>query len=41
MVDIFNQTKERLLKYTKINTRSDESSDTIPSTAMQFDVLKL
>ncbi|MGX7105812.1 peptidase T [Globicatella sanguinis] len=41
MVDIFNQTKERLLKYTKINTRSDESSDTIPSTAMQFDLLKL
>lgn len=41
MVDIFNQTKERLLKYTKINTRSDESSDTIPSTAIQFDLLKL
>lgn len=41
MVDIFNQTKERLLKYAKINTRSDESSDTIPSTAIQFDLLKL
>lgn len=41
MVDIFNQTKERLLKYTKINTRSDENSDTIPSTAIQFDLLKL
>lgn len=41
MVDIFNQTKERLLKYSKINTRSDESSDTIPSTAIQFDLLKL
>lgn len=41
MVDIFNQTKERLIKYTKINTRSDENSTTIPSTSIQFDLLKL
>ncbi len=31
--------KERFLKYVAINTRSDENSDTFPSTAVQWDLL--
>lgn len=38
---LFNQTKERLIRYAKINTRSDANSPTIPSTAIQFDLLNL
>lgn len=41
MVNIFNQTRDRLIKYAKINTRSDASSKTIPSTQCQFDLLNL
>lgn len=32
---------ERLIRYCKINTRSDENSDTVPSTAIQFDLAKV
>ena len=31
--------KERFLKYVAINTRSDENSETFPSTAVQWDLL--
>ena len=31
--------KERFLKYVAINTRSDENSETVPSTAVQWDLL--
>lgn len=37
----FKQTKERLIRYAKINTRSDEASQTIPSTKRQFDLLNV
>lgn len=37
----FNETRDRLIKYAKINTRSDEKSTTIPSTERQFDLLNL
>lgn len=40
-MDLFTKTKERLLKYAVINTRSDEKSTTIPSTKIQFDLLNL
>lgn len=33
--------EERLVRYAKIDTQSDETSDTIPSTAKQFDLLRL
>ena len=39
--EFFNQTKERLIRYAKINTRSDATSTTVPSTAIQFDLLNL
>ena len=32
---------ERLLKYVKINTKSDESSTTVPTTAVQFDLANI
>ena len=32
---------ERLLKYVKINTKSDENSTTVPTTAVQFDLAKM
>ena len=32
---------ERLLKYVKINTKSDENSTTVPTTAIQFDLANL
>ena len=31
--------KERFLKYVAINTRSDENSESFPSTAVQWDLL--
>ncbi|MCR8968946.1 peptidase T [Facklamia sp. 7083-14-GEN3] len=40
-MDLFEKTKERLIRYAKINTRSDENSTTIPSTEIQFDLLNL
>lgn len=40
-MNIFELTRDRLIKYAKINTRSDESSKTIPSTEIQFDLLNL
>lgn len=41
MNQLFNETKERLIRYAKINTRSDEHSQTIPSTQCQLDLLYL
>lgn len=41
MMEHFKQTKERLIRYAKINTRSDEASQTIPSTKRQFDLLNV
>lgn len=35
-----NQLKDRFLSYVKKNTRSDESSETVPSTSIQTDFLK-
>lgn len=32
---------ERLLKYVKINTKSDDSSTSVPTTAIQFDLARL
>ncbi|HLV49725.1 MAG TPA: peptidase T, partial [Erysipelothrix sp.] len=32
---------ERLIRYTKINTRSDQNSNTIPSTDIQFDLARV
>ncbi|MGX7108545.1 peptidase T [Facklamia miroungae] len=40
-MNLFEKTKERLIRYAKINTRSDEASTTIPSTEIQFDLLNL
>lgn len=40
-MSIFEKTKERLIRYAKIDTRSDVFSETIPSTEKQFDLLNL
>lgn len=40
-MNIQEKNLERLLRYTKINTRSDAKSDTIPSTEIQYDLLNL
>ncbi len=40
-MSMFTKTQERLIKYAKINTRSDVNSSTMPSTAIQFDLLNL
>lgn len=40
-MNIFEKTKERLIRYAKIDTRSDVFSETIPSTEKQFDLLNL
>lgn len=37
----FQETQERLIRYAKINTRSDEASTSVPSTAFQLDLLHL
>jgi len=37
----FQETQERLIRYAKINTRSDEASTSVPSTACQLDLLHL
>lgn len=37
----FQETQERLIRYAKINTRSDEASTSVPSTACQLDLLYL
>lgn len=34
------QVEERLVRYTRIDSQSDESTGTVPSTASQFDVLR-
>lgn len=38
-MNLFEKNKERLIRYAKIDTRSDEQSSTIPSTDKQFDLL--
>lgn len=40
-MNLFNLTKERLITYAKINTRSDSNSTTVPSTEIQYDLLNL
>lgn len=40
-MNIFDKTKERLIRYAKIDTRSDAKSTTIPSTMKQFDLLNI
>ncbi|WP_454922849.1 peptidase T [Abiotrophia defectiva] len=37
----FQETQERLIRYAKINTRSDEASTSVPSTACQLNLLHL
>ena len=37
----FQETQERLIRYAKFNTRSDEASTTVPSTVCQLDLLHL
>ena len=39
--DFDRELEERLLRYTAIDTQSDEASPTSPSTARQFDLLRL
>ncbi|HEU5013092.1 MAG TPA: tripeptide aminopeptidase PepT, partial [Roseiflexaceae bacterium] len=41
MADLQSALTERLLRYVQIFTTSDESSSSVPSTARQFDLLKL
>lgn len=38
-MSLFEKTQERLIRYAKVHTRSDASSQTIPSTACQLDLL--
>ncbi|MGO4936928.1 peptidase T [Fundicoccus sp. Sow4_H7] len=40
-MNFFEKTQERLIRYAKINTRSDVRQQTIPSTAIQLDLLRL
>ena len=39
--DFARETEERLVRYAAIDTQSDESSESVPSTACQFDLLHL
>jgi tripeptide aminopeptidase len=39
--DFARETEERLVRYVVIDTQSDESSTTVPSTACQFDLLRM
>src|SRR5688500_8928295 len=39
--DFVPDLEERFLRYVKIDTQSNESSPSIPSTAIQYDLLKL
>lgn len=41
MQELFQQTQERLIRYAKINTRSNADSTTVPSSANQLDLLKV
>ena len=36
-----NEIKERFFRYIKIDTQSDENSETFPSTKKQYDLLNL
>lgn len=40
-MNLFNLTQNRLIKYAKINTRSDSNNTTVPSTVIQYDLLNL
>lgn len=40
-MNLFERTQTRLIRYAKINTRSDVKQTTIPSTAIQLDLLNL
>ena len=40
-MSLFEKTRDRLITYAKINTRSDETSPSTPSTEIQFDLLNL
>lgn len=40
-MNLSEKLQERLIRYAKINTRSDASSNSVPSTAIQFDLLHL
>ena len=41
MVSVYDTLKERFLRYVKFETRSDETSDTIPSTPSQMEFAKM
>src|SRR3954463_5228897 len=41
MSDFAPELEARLLRYVQIDTQSDESSSTVPSTAIQLDLLNL
>src|SRR5689334_278542 len=41
MTDFASGLESRLVRYARIDTQSDEASHTMPSTAGQFDLLKL
>ncbi|MDO4432150.1 MAG: peptidase T [Aerococcaceae bacterium] len=40
-MNFFEKVQERLIRYAKINTRSDAFSNTVPSTAIQLDLLNV
>lgn len=41
MTDVFRELEDRLCRYVAIDTQSDETSTTSPSTKCQFDLLHL
>ncbi len=41
MTDLIQDLEDRFLRYVRIDTQSDEFSNTVPSTTKQFDLLNL
>ena len=41
MSEIYDQVKERMIRYAKVNTQSDPASDKVPTTPGQFDLAKM
>ena len=40
-MEFYDQVKERLIRYAKVDTHSDRSSQTFPTTSNQFDLARM
>lgn len=41
MTEFYEQVKERLMRYARINTESDPHSTSVPTTSCQYDLAKV